>query len=123
MQSSVVNYSAVTSLFDFRIDGEYWHPEFIANSLLVTSEKRISDFISSDIRNIKSSPVSEDFEYLEISGISSFNYRTTKIRQGEAPDRAHYILERKDIAVSTVRPNQTLSHSSGMTDWWEVVAC
>jgi len=31
MQVSIVNFSNVISLFDFRIDGEYWHPEYLTS--------------------------------------------------------------------------------------------
>ena len=61
-----------------------------------------------DITNIKSSPINRDFEYLEISQISlnSFEYQTTKVHVGEEPDRAHHILKKGDVVVSTVRPNR-----------------
>lgn len=106
MQYSIINYSEAAKLFDFRLDAEYWHPEFIKNSLLISNNRKISDFVDSNIANIKSSPINRDFEYLEISNISFSNYKTTRVKQGEEPDRAHYILAEKDIAVSTVRPNR-----------------
>ena len=61
-----------------------------------------------NIANIKSSPINTDFEYLEISQISlsSFEYQTTNIQLGEEPDRAHHLLEKGDVVVSTVRPNR-----------------
>lgn len=91
-----------------RIDAEYWHPEFIENSRLVPREKKVGDFTMKDIANIKSSPVNRDFEYLEISRISlnSCEYKTTGIAFGEEPDRAHHILRKGDVVVSTVRPNR-----------------
>ena len=92
----------------FRIDAEYWQPEFIRNSALVSSAEKIRDFVTADVANIKSSPIGRDFEYLEISGIaaSSCEYRTSFVAKGEAPNRAHYILEPGDVVVSTVRPNR-----------------
>ena len=29
MPYSIVNYSEVNGAFDFRIDGEYWHPKYL----------------------------------------------------------------------------------------------
>ena len=29
MQYSIVKYSDTVDLFDFRIDSEYWHPEYL----------------------------------------------------------------------------------------------
>ena len=108
MPYSIVNYSEVKSVTDFRIDAEYWHPVFIKNSLLVPHERKLRDFVCQDIPNIKSSPINRDFEYLEISQISlsSFEYQTAKIKLGEEPDRAHYLLKKGDVVVSTVRPNR-----------------
>ena len=61
-----------------------------------------------NIANIKSSPINRDFEYLEISQISlsNFEYQTTTVKLGEEPDRAHHLLKRGDVVVSTVRPNR-----------------
>lgn len=108
MQYSIVNYSEVQSVPGSRMDAKYWHPAFIENSKLVSRNIKIRDFVQSDISNIKSSPIHRDFEYLEISRISLSNcaYETVKVPLGEEPDRAHHILKKGDIAVSTVRPNR-----------------
>ena len=108
MQYSIVYYSEVLKNADFRFDAEYYHPEFIENSKLISSSKKIKDFISQNVQNIKSAPINRGFDYLEISKISLENcvYETTKIQYGEEPDRAHHILEKEDIAISTVRPNR-----------------
>ncbi len=109
MRYSVVNYSEIKNTFDFRIDAEYWHPDFIRNSQFVSKDNpKIRDFVEHNVPNIKSSPINRDFEYLEISNISvnSCEYETTKIKFGEEPDRAHHILKKSDIVVSTVRPNR-----------------
>ncbi|MDA8009029.1 MAG: restriction endonuclease subunit S [Alphaproteobacteria bacterium] len=106
---SIVNLSEIRADNDlFRIDAGYWRPDFIANSRLISREKKIRDFVCAEIANIKSSPIDRDFEYLEISKISmsACAYETTTIAVGSKPDRAHYILKRGDIAVSTVRPNR-----------------
>lgn len=107
MQHSIVWLSEIKKA-GFRIDAEYWRPDFIRNAALVSAENRIKDFVAANIPNIKSSPVSRDFEYLEISKISLDNltYETTPVAVGEEPDRATYILQKGDIAVSTVRPNR-----------------
>ena len=108
MQHSIVCLSEVNRTFDLRMDAEYWRPCFIKNSLLVSENKKIKDFIIRDISNIKSNPIERDFEYLEISKIplNSFGYETVRIQEGEEPDRAHYLLKKNDVAVSTVRPNR-----------------
>ena len=106
MQYSIVCLSEIRKTADFRLDAEYQRPVFIKNSRLVSGETKIKDFIKTGIINIKSSPTTRDFEYLEISNISlkSFDYETIKVAEGEEPDRAHYILEKNDVAVSSVRP-------------------
>lgn len=109
MQYSIVQFSEVKNSPDFRIDAEYWRPDFIENSKLVSrGNPKIRDFTRRDIANIKSSPLGRGFEYLEISRISLSNceYGTTRVEVGEEPDRAHHILKKNDIAVSTVRPNR-----------------
>ncbi len=108
MQYSIVHLSEVKRVFDWRIDAEYWQPAFIKNSQLVSAQKRIKDFTTRDISNIKSKPIKRNFDYLEISKIplNSFGYETAQIQKGEEPDRAHYILRKNDVAVSTVRPNR-----------------
>ena len=108
VQYSIVNFSQIEAVEDFRIDAEYWHPIFIRNSTLVLPDKRLRDFVYQNIANIKSSPISRDFEYLEISQISlgNFEYQTATVKLGEKPDRAHHLLRRGDVVVSTVRPNR-----------------
>ncbi len=106
MEYFIVNYSETKRDLDFRVDAEYWHPSFVKNSSLVSTAKKIGDFIDSNIVNIKSSPINRDFEYLEISNIFSLGYRTKHVREKEEPDRAHSILMKRDVAVSTVRPNR-----------------
>ena len=108
MQYSIVRKSEVEEILDCRMDAEYWHPDFVENSKLVSGDARIRDFVRLDISNIKSSPIHRDFEYLEISRISLSNcaYETVKVPLGEEPDRAHHILHKGDVVVSTVRPNR-----------------
>lgn len=105
---SIISYSELGVNPDARIDGEYWHPDFIRNSRLVSPENLLRDFIDPDTANIKTTPIYRDFEYLEISKISLNNlaYETTPVAVGEEPDRAHHILEKGDVVVSTVRPNR-----------------
>ena len=108
MQYSIVFLSEIRQTFELRMDAEYWRPVFIKNSKLISEQKKITDFTIQDISNIKSNPIERDFEYLEISKIplNSFEYETTQIHKGEEPDRAHYILRKNDVAVSTVRPKR-----------------
>ena len=83
-------------------------PVFIQNSKLVSPHQKLRDYVSRNIANIKSSPINRDFEYLEISQISlsNFEYQTTTVKLGEEPDRAHHLLKKGDVVVSTVRPNR-----------------
>ena len=108
MEHSVVNFSEVKAVDDFRIDAEYWHPVFLQNSELVSPHQKLRDYVSGNIANIKSSSINRDFEYLEISQISlsSFEYQTITVQLGEEPDRAHHLLKEGDVVVSTVRPNR-----------------
>ena len=107
MQYSVVNFSEFKA-DDFRIDAEYWHPDFIKNAHLISPHQRMKNFVSSDILNIKSTPINRDFEYLRSSQISprSFEYKTTNVQLGEAPEQAYYLLEKGDVVVSTVMPDR-----------------
>ena len=107
MQFSIVQFQEVKSR-GFRLDAEYWHPEFIKNSALVSPKIKIKDVVAPNIANIKSSPVKRSFDYLEISNISttSCEYHTVHVTPEDKPHRAHYILNEKDIVVSTVRPNR-----------------
>ena len=107
MQYSIVRNLEVKDA-GLRIDAEYWHPDFIRNSALVSPQNRVRDFVISDVSNVKSSPIDRGFRYLEIANIStdSCAYETVQVTQGEEPDRAHHILERRDVVVSTVRPNR-----------------
>ena len=108
MEHSVVNFSKIKAVGDFRTDAEYWHPVFIRNSELVSPHQKLGDYVSRNIANIKSSPINRDFEYLEISQISlgSYEYQTITVQLGEEPDRAHHLLQKGDVVVSTVRPNR-----------------
>ncbi len=107
MQFSVVQFQEIKDS-GFRADAEYWHPELIANSQLISSAEKIGDFVVSRVPNIKSTPINRDFDYLEISQISmnGCEYHTIRVERGDEPDRAHYILKETDVVVSTVRPNR-----------------
>ena len=109
MRYSIVQFSEIRDSPDARIDAEYWRPDFIENSKLVSRDSpKIRDITRRDVSNVKSSPLGRSFEYLEISRISLSNceYGTTRVEVGEEPDRAHHILKKNDVAVSTVRPNR-----------------
>lgn len=107
MRRSIVTLSEIRAA-GFRADSEYWHPDYIANSALVPPDIKIRDCVVSAVPNIKSAPIHRDFRYLEIANISvnSGEYRTVPVERGSEPDRAHYILQPDDVAVSTVRPNR-----------------
>lgn len=107
MRYSIVPLSEIQDA-GFRADAEYWDPELILNSRLISSASKIGHFVVPTVPNIKSAPLHRDFRYLEIANISvnSGEYRTVPIERGNEPDRAHYILQLDDVAVSTVRPNR-----------------
>ena len=107
MRRSIVTLSEIKAA-GFRADAEYWHPDYIANSALVAPDVKIRDCVVATVPNIKSAPLRRDFRYLEIANISvsSGEYRTVPVERGSEPDRAHYILQPDDVAVSTVRPNR-----------------
>lgn len=107
MRYSIVPLSEIQDA-GFRADAEYWDPELILNSRLISSASKIGHFIVPTVPNIKSAPLNRDFRYLEIANISvnSGEYRTVPVARGNEPDRAHYILQLDDVAVSTVRPNR-----------------
>ncbi len=110
MQISTVKFSEVKEEVSnlFRLDAEYWQSPFLKNNNLISDKCRIKDFVENNILNIKSFPIDRDFEYLNISNIDldNYQYQTNTINEGEEPDRATYILQKKDIvvSVSTVRP-------------------
>lgn len=107
MRYSIVPLSEIQDA-GFRADAEYWDPELILNSSLISSASKIGHFVVPAVPNIKSAPIHRDFRYLEIANISvsSGEYRTIPVAQGNEPDRAHHILQLDDVAVSTVRPNR-----------------
>ena len=107
MQYSIVNFSEFKA-DDFRIDAEYWHPDFIENAYLISPHQRIRDFVSSDILTIKSTSINSDFESLRSSQISprSFEYKTTSVQLDEEPEQTYYLLEKGDVVVSTVMPDR-----------------
>jgi len=108
MQFSIVSFSKVKKNIDFRIDSDYQHPKYIKNSKLIRSNDTIRNFVKNNIKNIKSSPIGNGFQYLEISNISirNGNYETVKVSEGEEPDRAHYILQKDDVVVSYILQNK-----------------
>lgn len=107
MQYSIVNFSEFKA-DDLRIDAEYWHPIFIENAALLSPHQKIRDFVSPDIRNIKSTRINRDFAYLSGSQISpkSLEYETTTVPLGEEPEQAYHLLEKGDVVVSTRMPDR-----------------
>ena len=107
MQYSIVNFSKFKA-DDLRMDAEYWHPIFIENAALLPPHQKIRDFVSPDIRNIKSTPINRDFAYLSSSQISPrhLEYQTIRVRFGEEPEQAYHLLEKGDVVVSTGMPDQ-----------------
>ena len=107
MQYSIVNLSEFKA-DDLRMDAEYWHPVFIENAARLSSHQKIRDFVSPDIRNIKSTPINGDFAYLSDSQISPshLEYKTTSVRWSEAPEQAYYLLEKGDVVVSLRMPDR-----------------
>lgn len=106
MQYSIVNLNEVKAN-DWRLDGEYWLPEYLENEKLLKSNGiKIEECLHREsIKNIKNVKGDFDFEYLEISNTNACDYETNLINSKEIPDRATYILKEKDVCISTVRPN------------------
>ena len=107
MQYSIVSFSEFQA-DNLRIDAEYWHPVFIENAALLSPHQKVRDFVFPDIRNIESTAINRDFEYLSSSDISpkSLEYKTTQVQWGEAPEQAYYLLERGDVVVPMRRPDR-----------------
>ena len=107
MQYAIVNFSEFKA-DNLRIDAEYWHPAFIENASLLSPHQKLRDFVSPDIRNIKSTPINRDFEYLSSSQISPkhLDYETTKMQFGEVPEQAYSLLEKGDVVVSMSMPDR-----------------
>lgn len=107
MQYSIVNFSEFKA-DALRMDAEYWHPVFIENAALLSSHQKMRDFVSPDIRNIKSTPINRDFAYLSSSQISPrhLEYKTTHVRWGKAPEQAYHLLEKGDVVVSLRIPDR-----------------
>lgn len=107
MQYSIINFSEFKA-DDLRIDPEYWHPVFIENAALLSPHQKIRDFVSPDIRNIKSTPINRDFAYLCSSQISprSLEYETTSVRRDKEPKQAYSVLEKGDVVVSMRMPDR-----------------
>ena len=107
MQYSIVNFSKFKA-DNLRIDAEYWRPAFIENASLLSPHQKMRDFVSPDIRNIKSTPINGDFAYLSSSQISPkyLEYETTKMQLGEVPEQAYSVLEKGDVVVSMSMPDR-----------------
>ena len=107
MQYSIVNFSDFKA-DALRMDAEYWHPVFIENAARLSSHQKMRDFVSPDIRNIKSTPINRGFEYLSSSQISptSLEYETTKVQLGEVPEQAYSLLKKGDVVVSMRMPDR-----------------
>ena len=107
MQYSIVNFSEFKA-DNLRIDAEYWHPAFIENASFLSPHQKLRDFVSPDIRNIKSTPINRDFAYLSSSQISPkhLEYETTKVQLGEMPEQAYSLLEKGDVVVSMRMPDR-----------------
>ncbi len=106
MQYSIVKLSDVRENHDFRFDAEFYHPDFILNHFLLKKENIIEDFlISKPVDRIQKLGENVEFNYLDISNISYHDFNTTVLNTCNAPSRATYILHKKDICISTVRPN------------------
>lgn len=107
MQYSIVNFSEFKA-DNLRIDAEYWHPAFIENASFLSPHQKLRDFVSPDIRNIKSTPINRDFVYLSSSQISPkhLEYKTTSVPVGEEPEPAYHLLKKGDVVVSMRRPDR-----------------
>ena len=109
MQYSVVNYKTVRENSDFRIDAEYYRQYFfdLLNKINQKKNFALSEISSNKTKKFKGD---RDFNYLEISNISTFDASCIyeMICKEETPSRAQKILNTKDVVISTVRPNRNV---------------
>lgn len=109
MQYSVVNYKSVRENSDFRIDAEYYRQYFfdLLNKINQKKNFALSEISSNKTKKFKGD---RDFNYLEISNISTFDASCIyeMICKEETPSRAQKILNTKDVVISTVRPNRNV---------------
>jgi type I restriction enzyme S subunit len=107
MQYSVVNYKTVRENSDFRIDAEYYRQYFFDLLSKISQKKNfaLSEISSNKTKRFKGD---YDFEYLEISNISTADASCIYqfLSKEETPSRAQKILKNKDVVISTVRPNR-----------------
>lgn len=107
MQYSVVNYKSVRENSDFRIDAEYYRQYFFDLLSKISQKKNfaLSEISSNKTKRFKGD---YDFEYLEISNISTADASCIYqfLSKEETPSRAQKILKNKDVVISTVRPNR-----------------
>lgn len=108
MQYSVVNLcKAVKKHPDFRVDAEYYRQYFfdLQNKIFSKKNLKLKEISTNKIQRFKGDC---DFDYLEISNISTVNGSCVyqKISKEETPSRAQKILKNKDVVISTVRPSR-----------------
>lgn len=107
MQYSIINYKTVKENFDFRIDAEYYRQYFfnLQNKIFSKGNVILKEILLNKTKKFKGD---SDFEYLEISNISTADASCIyqKINKEETPSRAQKILKDKDVVISTVRPNR-----------------
>ncbi len=94
----------------FRFDSEYFKKEYLRNDKKISDNYRILDFLQDEkILNIKSLFLNKNFHYLSIADLdlsNGFQYQTKDMDYLNIIDRATYVLQNKDIVISTIRPNR-----------------
>ena len=103
-----ISFAEYCQTYRLRLDSEYYLKQFLANERFLNAEKTIKDFCVGNVQNIRNTPPDKPFNYLEISNVSldGLEYHPTEVDTQDIPDRATYVLQSGDIAVSTVRPNR-----------------
>ena len=109
MQYSIVNYSEVNGTFDFRIDGEYWHPKYLQAENKIENHKWSYLGNIAKIKGGKRLPLGETFSehgipYIRAEDVKYFvDYeRSPKISNELHQKLARYQTQTNDILITIV---------------------
>ena len=109
MPYSIVNYSEVNSTFDFRIDGEYWHPKYLQAENRIENHKWSYLGNIAEIKGGKRLPLGETFSehgvpYIRAEDVKCFvDYeRSPRISNKLHQKLAQYQTQTNDILITIV---------------------
>lgn len=106
MKTSIVTVKSLKSQDAYRIDSEFWEERLIQNEASIHANSLMRDLVEHESNIQKLTDTTQSCKYLEISDVAlhSTTYQLKEIHPGSIPDRAKYLLQKNDVAVSTVRP-------------------